>query len=109
MVTAQEAHMAGFFKRLFASAANENEPQGNDPDEVYNDVELFARPVGEGGQWRVAGTLRKQVEGQVVERKFVRADLLPDQETARTMTLAKARMIIDQNGDSLWTGEDRMV
>lgn len=101
--------MAGFFKRLFGSAANENEPQGNDPDEVYKEVELFARPVGEGGQWRVAGMLRKQIDGEAVERNFVRADLLPDKETARSMTLDKARMIIDQNGDSLWRGEDRMV
>ena len=68
--------MTGFFKRLFGGAANENEPPANEPDEVYNGVELFARPVSEGGQWRVAGLLRKSVDGAVVERKFVRADLM---------------------------------
>ena len=101
--------MTGFFKRLFGSAANENEPQGNEPDEVYKDVELFARPQKEGSQWRIAGMLRKQVDGQPVERNFVRADLMPDLETARSVTLGKARMIVDQNGNGLWGGEDRMV
>ena len=101
--------MTGFFKRLFGGAANENEPPANEPDEVYNGVELFARPVSEGGQWRVAGLLRKSVDGAVVERKFVRADLMPDRETARTATLGKAKLIVDQNGAALWQGEDRSV
>jgi len=109
MVARQEKHMTGFLKRLFGSAANENEPQSDEPDEVYNDVELFARPVKEGGQWRIAGMIRKQVDGTVVERKFVRADLLPDLDAARTATLGKAKLIVDQNGDGLWSGEDRTV
>lgn len=49
--------MTGFLKRLFGSAANENEPQSDEPDEVYKEVELFARPVKEGGQWRIAGMI----------------------------------------------------
>lgn len=101
--------MTGFFKRLFGSAANENEPQSDEPDEVYNEVELFARPVKEGGQWRIAGMIRKRVDGTIVERKFVRADLLPDPDTAKTATLGKAKLIVDQNGDGLWRGEDRAV
>jgi hypothetical protein len=101
--------MAGFLKRLFGAPANENSPPSGDPDEVYKDVELFAQPVKEGGQWRVAGALRKQVGDQKVERKFVRADLLPDEDSAKTAALGKAKLIVDQNGDSLWSGEDRMV
>jgi len=101
--------MAGFLKRLFGAAANENEPPAGAPDEVYKDVEIFARPVKDGGQWRIAGRLQKDVGGETVERKFVRADLLPDEAGAKSATLGKARLIIDQNGDSLWSGEDRMV
>lgn len=101
--------MTGLFKRLFGQAANANEPSASEPDEVYAGVELFARPVKEGGQWRVAGSMRKEVDGTVVERKFVRADLMPDADSAKVATLGKARLIIDQNGDSLWRGEDRAV
>lgn len=103
--------MAGFLKRLFggSSEGGEAAPPSGDPDEVYKDVEVFARPVKEGGQWRVAGLLRKQVDGEAVERKFMRADLLPDEETARSTALGKARLIVDQNGDGLWRGEDRAV
>lgn len=101
--------MTGFFKRLFGSAANQNEPQAGGPDEVYNGVEIFARPVREGSQWRIAGLLRKQVDGEPIERRFMRADLLPDEGTATSATLGKARLIIDQNGPSLWAGEDRPI
>jgi len=101
--------MSGFFKRLFGSPANQNEPPAGEPDEVYKDVEVFARPVKEGGQWRIAGTLKRSVDGETVERRFLRADLLPDEGSAKSATLGKARLIIDQNGSSLWSGEDRMV
>jgi hypothetical protein len=101
--------MTGFLKRLFGSAANENTPPVGKPDEVYKDVEVYAQPQKEGGQWRVAGLLKKLVEDRTVERRFMRADLLPDKEAAATAALGKARLIIDQNGASLWTGEDRMV
>jgi hypothetical protein len=101
--------MAGLFKRLFGTAANENEPPSGDPDDVYKDVSVFAQPQKDGGQWRVAGMLRKTVDGQSVERRFMRADLLPDQDAAKVAAIGKAHLIIDQNGASLWTGEDRMV
>ena len=101
--------MSGFFKRLFGSAANQNEPPSGEPDEVYKDVEVFARPVKEESQWRIAGMLKKTIGGETVERRFMRADLLPDEGSAKSATLGKARLIIDQNGDSLWSGEDRMV
>ena len=101
--------MTGFFKRLFGAPANQNEPPAGEPDEVYKDVEVFARPVKEGAQWRIAGTLKKATDGAAAERRFLRADLLPDEASAKQATIGKARLIIDQNGDSLWSGEDRMV
>ena len=101
--------MAGFLKRLFGAAANENTPQSSEPDESYKGVEVFARPDKEGSQWRVVGLLRKEVDGRTVERKFLRADLMADEATARTATVGKAKLIIDQNGDGLWQGGDRPV
>lgn len=101
--------MTGFLKRLFGSPANQNEPPVGEPDEVYQGIEVFALPVKEGGQWRIAGTLKRTVDGETVERRFMRADLLPDEASAKSATLGKARLIIDQNGASLWSGEDRPV
>mgnify|MGYP000297796267 CR=1 FL=1 len=85
--------MTGFLKRLFGSPANQNEPPAGEPDEVYKEVEVFARPVKDGGQWRIAGTLKRTADGA----------------SAKSATLGKARLIIDQNGASLWSGEDRPV
>ncbi|MFZ2101582.1 MAG: HlyU family transcriptional regulator [Oricola sp.] len=101
--------MAGFWKRLFGAPDKESTLPSGEPDEVYKDVAIFVMPVQEGGQWRIAGALRKDVDGVPVERKFVRADLLPDQGSAKAAALGKARLIIDQNGDALWRGEERSV
>lgn len=102
--------MAGFLKRIFGGGAdNENAPKATEPDDVYKGVEVFAQPVKDEGQWRVAGLMRKSAGGETIERRFMRADLLPDEASAKTTALGKARLIIDQNGDGLWTGDDRMV
>jgi hypothetical protein len=44
-------------------------------------------------------TLKRTVEGETVERRFMRADMLPDEASAKMATLGKARLIIDQNGE----------
>lgn len=98
--------MAGFLKKLFGGGDNDNgAPSSKSPDEVHKDVEIRAAPVNEGGQWRVAGTLTKQIDGEAVSRRFVRADLLQSEADAISACVAKARLIIDQNGDSLWKGD----
>ncbi len=105
--------MAGFFKKIFGggdgSAASD--PASAEPNEVYKEVEIRANPAKEsGGQWRVAGTLTKVVDGEPVVRQFVRADLVQDQNEAIVASVNKAKLIIDQNGDGIWRGDaDRPV
>lgn len=102
--------MAGLLRRLFGgAAANENAPAAGEPDATYKGVEIFAHPQKENSQWRIGGTLKRTVDDAVVERKFLRADLLDSEDAARMAAVDKARLIIDQNGEALWKGEDRMV
>lgn len=105
--------MAGFFKKLFGGS-DEGEganPASAEPNEVYKGVEIRANPVKEsGGQWRIAGTVTKDVDGQPVTRQFVRADLVQDKSEAIVTCVNKAKLIIDQNGDGIWHGDlDRPV
>ncbi|WP_158585260.1 HlyU family transcriptional regulator [Oceaniradius stylonematis] len=98
--------MAGLFKRLFGGGEATDDPAGRAPDEEYKGVEVRAAPVKESdGQWRIAGTLTRTADGTTITRRFLRADLLASRDLAVSSTLAKARLIIDQNGDDLWKGD----
>lgn len=100
--------MASFLSSLFskfsgsgkasaAPAAKTAEPQ------FYGDCRIFAEPMREGNQFRLAGRIEKDVNGEVLIRSFIRADLFTTQDDAVEYTLRKARQIIDQNGASLFS------
>lgn len=98
--------MVGFLKKLFGGGDTAGVPAGDaEADETYKDVEIRVQPVNDGSQWRVAGSLTKMIDGEPVTRRFMRADMLPSKEEARTVALSKAKLIIDQNGPMLWKGD----
>ncbi len=105
--------MAGFFKKLFGGGDEDGggDAAGAEPNEIYIGAEIRANPVKEsGGQWRIAGTITKEIDGQQVTRRFVRADLVQDKSEAVLTCVNKAKLIIDQNGESIWQGDpDRPV
>lgn len=89
-----------FLSRLFgqggkseagSAAAGAAEPIG------YKECSIVAQPLREGSQWRVAGMIAKDVEGERIERKFIRADLCMSQDEAVEVSQRKAKQIIDQN------------
>ncbi|MEO0543118.1 MAG: HlyU family transcriptional regulator [Pseudomonadota bacterium] len=98
--------MAGFFSRLFGGGGNATDAVPETPDETYKDVEIRAMPQADGGQWRVGGQLTKTIDGVPITRKFMRADILNSREEAAVASIGKAKLIIDQNGDFLWKGDD---
>lgn len=105
--------MAGFFKKLFGGSDESEavDPASAEPNEVYKGVEIRANPAKEaGGQWRIAGTVTKEIDGEPVMRRFVRADLVQDKSEAIVTSVNKAKLIIDQNGEGIWKGDpDRPV
>lgn len=69
--------------------------------EIYQGLELLARPVREGGAWRVAGTIRRAGDEQGPGHDFVRADTMADRDEASRMSLLKARQLVDEQGEGL--------
>ena len=98
--------MAGFFSRLFGGGSKVESSVPEKPDETYKDVEIRALPQADGGQWRVRGQLTKIIDGASVTRSFMRADVMNSKEEAAVASIGKAKLIIDQNGDMLWKGDD---
>lgn len=76
--------------------------------QTYGDCLVHAEPIREGSQYRLAGRIVKQVDGQTLERIFIRADQFSSLDDALECTFRKAHQIIDQNGASLFSdGESR--
>jgi hypothetical protein len=87
---------SGGAKQQKDSAVPAAEPQ------VHQDCLIFAAPIREGSQLRLAGRIEKQVNGETLERVFIRADVFTSEQDALECTFRKARQIIDQNGASLF-------
>jgi hypothetical protein len=70
--------------------------------QTYADCTIFATPQREGSQFRLAGRIEKQVNGETLVRNFIRADVFTSVDDATETTFRKAQQIIDQNGASLF-------
>ncbi|EDQ33368.1 hypothetical protein HPDFL43_09037 [Hoeflea phototrophica DFL-43] len=97
--------MTGFMdsiRNLFGgSGASASLEAANEP-ETYKDFRIFAEPMPEGGQWRLAGRIVKGEGEAAKEHKLVRADVFSSREEVIAATLRKARQVIDEQGDALF-------
>ncbi len=69
----------------------------------YGGCIIHPAPIREGNQFRLAGRIEKDVNGETLERTFVRADVFTSMEDGVEYTIKKAQQIIDQNGASLFS------
>lgn len=97
-----------FLKRLFGGGGG-GESEGTEParakvleSRAYKGYRIDAAPEAEGGQFRVAGFIVKEVDGEERTHRVVRADLLPSAEAAADTTFMKAERMIDEQGDRLF-------
>jgi hypothetical protein len=90
-----------FWKSLFGGRGAASDAAGAGAvqrREEYNGFTIEATPYPEGGQYQVAGTIRREIDGQLKEHKFVRADRFATLEDAVSVSMLKARQIVDQVG-----------
>jgi len=68
----------------------------------YNGYRIRPAPYRRQGQYQTCGIIEKDVAGEVKEHRFIRAELHPSREVAVEFSIAKARQIIDEQGDRLF-------
>lgn len=97
-----------FFKKLFglggqeqAGASGAWEPAGEATE--HEGYTIIAKPIKEGGQYRIAGTISKDVAGEVKEHDFIRADLFSSKEDAAQFTIVKAKQVIREQGERMFS------
>ena len=92
----------GFFSRLFKTNSNKTIMKVTEPEE-YKGYFIFQESILEGGQYRVAGRIEKQLDGTIKSHHFIRSDLLATKQDANDLMLKKSKMFIDQMGDSIFS------
>ncbi len=89
-----------FWSRFFGGKPAE-EPASEAPEE-HKGFRITPRPIREGAHCRVAARIEKEVAGVPRVHDLVRADTVASPDEARTLSLAKARQVIDEQGDRLF-------
>jgi hypothetical protein len=83
--------------RLFGGKSSPEEKA-----EVYKDFRIIPDPQAEGGQFRLAARIEKEIGGAVKVHQLIRADLLQSREEAVKAAIGKAQQVIDEQGERLF-------
>ncbi|WP_027695268.1 HlyU family transcriptional regulator [Vibrio litoralis] len=90
----------GFLSKLFggskASVKKEVEPI------EYNGFLIYPEPIAEGGQFRIAGQITKEIDGEVKSHRFIRSDVLSSESDACELMVKKSKMFIDQSSGKIF-------
>jgi len=70
--------------------------------EPYKDFMIEPAPRKQGSQWLTAGLISKEGPDGRREAEFIRSDMFASRDDAESCALAKARQIIDEQGDRLF-------
>jgi hypothetical protein len=90
-----------FWKSLFGGSSEGAEAKPSAAVE-YNGFTIRPAPYKAEGQYQTAGTISKEVGGVTKEHKFIRADRHAGYDDAVEFSLAKAKQIIDQQGERMF-------
>lgn len=70
--------------------------------EIYKDMRIFAEPIAAGQSYRLAARIEYDMDGQTREHRLIRADTFQDKDQAMAASAAKARQMIDEQGERLF-------
>lgn len=71
--------------------------------EEYKGFRITPTPIREGSVYRIAARIEKDIEGETRVHELIRADTTASLDEATTASSGKARQIIDEQGDRLFS------
>ena len=63
---------------------------------------IYPEPMAEGGQYRLAGRITREIDGQLQTHHFIRSDLFTNPADAERFMVQKAHTFIDQMGERMF-------
>ncbi|MCL9779838.1 HlyU family transcriptional regulator [Vibrio sp. S4M6] len=92
----------GLFSRLFGSSKRDVPAAKTTEPVEYKGYLIYQESLEEGGQYRIAGRITKEIEGELKTHQFIRSDVLSSESDANEFMLKKAQMFIDQMGEDIF-------
>ncbi|MDW3181307.1 HlyU family transcriptional regulator [Roseobacter sp.] len=84
-------------KKLFGGR-----PAPEAPTETYEGFRISATPVAEGNTYRVSALIEKDVDGETLSHRLIRADTVQGLEEAQKACFRKAKQVIDEQGERIF-------
>ena len=69
----------------------------------HEGFKITSTPIREGNEYRICAVIEKEIAGEVKTHKLIRADTVGGLEAAQTASINKAKQLIDQIGDQLFS------
>ena len=93
-----------FWKNLFGGGSSSAEPAGDKvlSEEGYKGFLIKAIEMKAGSELQLAGTIEKDIGGELKTYRFVRADRMTSRDDLIALALSKGRQIIDEQGDAIY-------
>ncbi len=89
------------FSKLFGGGGGGSAaPEAKSED--YNGFTITPTPISEGQEYRVSARIEKQVGDEVKTHTLIRADTMSDGDAANKASVAKAKQMIDEQGERLF-------
>ena len=93
-----------FWKNLFGGGSATAEPAGDKTlgEESYKGFAIKAIEMKAGSELQLAGTIEKDVGGEIKQYRFIRADRMSSRDDLVALALAKGRQIVDEQGEAIF-------
>lgn len=93
-----------FWKNLFGGGSSNAEPAGDKVlgEEGYKGFLIKAIEMKAGSELQLAGTIEKDMAGELKTYRFVRADRMSSRDDLTALALAKGKQIIDEQGEAIF-------
>lgn len=91
-----------WLSKLMGGGGASAQPQAVEPV-LYNGFRILPEPMSEDGQFRLAGWIEMDVDGETRKHHLIRADIFRSREEAEQAAVSKAKQIIDQMGQQLFS------
>ncbi|MEP0940284.1 MAG: HlyU family transcriptional regulator [Rhizobiaceae bacterium] len=99
-----------FFKKLFGgSGGGSADGAGNDngggkpgSSVEHEGFTITPTPMKEGGQFRLAGTISMDMDGEVKSHKLIRADVFTSADECEEACIRKAKQVIKEQGKGMF-------
>ena len=97
--------LSGLLRRLTGGGGGEDDaaPAPSGPAVAYEGYAIHAIPRRQGSQWLTAGLIAKEFPDGVKEHYFIRAETHASQDDASAFAVIKAKQIIGERGDKLFS------